>query len=105
LKNIKNGKRDPVKWPPSASVGIGGCVSPQPRFYSDISELARLWRAFSCVAGISQTATTRYREKLIIISVLDRICAIASQALQFSTWHMIGTWSDWHMERYLLHWL
>jgi hypothetical protein len=30
-----------------ANVGIGGCVSPQPRFDSDISEMARLWRAFS----------------------------------------------------------
>jgi hypothetical protein len=28
-KNNKNSKGEPVKWPPSASVGIGGCVSPQ----------------------------------------------------------------------------
>ena len=39
-----------VKPRPSASVGVGGCKSPQPNLMNNINELARLWRAFSCCA-------------------------------------------------------
>jgi hypothetical protein len=52
--------------PPSASVGIGRCASPQPSFDSDISDIARLWQAFSFVPNHSQTVQgkTSYQQWL-----------------------------------------
>jgi hypothetical protein len=62
LKNIRNSKGDPVKWPPSASVGIGGCVSPQP----NDTVLSVLIRKLTFVAAFyfSRIATESPRKRV-----------------------------------------
>src|SRR5258708_37559390 len=71
---IHHDERPPVKWPPSANVGIGGCASPQPSQL--VSTLGCDLRRF-CSDRRNPASRVWLRTGLTIGRVLQRVQLIA----------------------------
>jgi hypothetical protein len=69
--------------PPSASIGIGGCVSPQPNFDSDISEMARFGGLFHLFRRIPNA----FKKKRYFDNELHKFRPVKNSAGQ--NWHKI----------------